>query len=183
MGRDRRGVRDRDACHPSRRRGSLAVVPVGSSTGSPCAQKSLQAVHVPAAPLSRGRGGSSTRRRHRAFHAKVEGGVRAADPEIRASRACRAPRVWREERRAEDQIEASVSLKTLQERIASRPTAAEANRIFCERGNEIRAGARRSSSTVRGTIKPRRAAAHERERGTRPRGGRRHPGGVDRVPR
>ena len=72
-----------------------------------------------------------------------------------------------------------MSLKTLQERIAKtdRPPR---KRIESSANEETKFARERAvgppPTTVRGTIKPRRAAAHERERGTRPRGGRRHPG-------
>ena len=175
---------------PRRRRGSLAVVPRGLLQQVALArEKSLQAVHVPAvAPLAEVAGevarvavtGHSTRpsRRRRSRR-------RPRDP--CESRVRRAPRVWREERRAEDQIEGiRVAQNTAGANRENRPTAAEANRIFCERGNEIRAGARRRSSSHDGS----RYDQTETRGGARARArdetaGRPSPsrGGVDRVPR
>lgn len=167
---------------PRRRRGSLAVVPRGLLQQVALArEKSLQAVHVPAvAPLAEVAGevarvavtGHSTRQSRRRRSRR-----RPRDP--CESRVRRAPRVWREERRGSSNRGHLVSLKTLQERIAKtdRPPR---SRIESS-ANEETKFAREPAvgpppTTVRGTIKPRRAAAHERERGTRPRGGRRHPG-------
>ena len=101
-GREKEGVRgigggfERGTCLPSprRRRGSLAVVPRGLLQQVALArEKSLQAVHVPpVAPLAEVAGEVARVAVTGHPHADVEGGLRAADDEIRASRACVVPR-------------------------------------------------------------------------------------------